>query len=39
VLDVLEDQRVRADLADRIEELDARLPLDDERLDDLFSET
>lgn len=36
VLDVLEDQRVRRDLAGRIEELGSRVPVEHDRLDDLF---
>lgn len=38
VLDVLEDQRTRLELADRVEELDARVPIDPERIaEELFS--
>lgn len=39
VLHVLDDQRARQELAGRIEELDARLPLDDDHLEGLLSET
>ncbi len=38
LLDVLEDQRTRADLADRIDEVDSRVPIDPERIaEELFS--
>jgi hypothetical protein len=38
LLDVLEDQRTRLELADRIDELDARVPIDPERIaEELFS--
>ena len=38
LLDVLEDQRTRLELADRIDELDSRVPIDPERIDEeLFS--
>jgi hypothetical protein len=39
LLDVLEDQRTRLELADRINELDDRVPIDPERIgEELFSE-
>lgn len=38
ILDVLEDQRTRLELADRIEELNARVPIDPDRIaEELFS--
>lgn len=37
-LDVLEDQRARLDLAGRIEELGSRVPVEHDRLGDLFAD-